>query len=118
MARTELDSCTQERVLSDLEHGAADRAARYWPTWPPREHDLHVEQRVETALKWGRHAAYHALADVRRTAREAREYLPSEPYANVHIEAGIPFSLRYLHLAHETTLRGVDETDEVDLFGE
>ncbi len=52
-----------------------DHTVLYWPAWPPTESDLITSERVETVIKWGRHAALHALkSDV------PKQTLPPEPY--------------------------------------
>ena len=57
---------------------------RFWPTWPPREHELCPEARVRTALRWGRHAAVAALGGGGGAASPiAGEAIPQEPYAQL-----------------------------------
>jgi hypothetical protein len=57
---------------------------RFWPTWPPREHELCTEARVRTALRWGRHAAVAALGGGGGAASPiAGEAIPPEPYAQL-----------------------------------
>ena len=115
-------------------HGAARRAAaaarlaeaepelatRYWPSWPPREHELCTAARVRTALRWGRHAAVAALGSGER-ALAAGEAIPPEPYANlprgVAAAAGRPHALgehAWLHRAHEASCREQPEYDNHD----
>jgi hypothetical protein len=65
-------------ALARLEATEDAQRQRYWPAWPPLEADLVTSERLETALKWGRHATLHAL----RSAAP-KHMLPPEPYRSV-----------------------------------
>ena len=108
----------ERAVLEGLERGRAERREAYWPTWPPREYALCTRGRLQTALRWGRHAACRALGG-RADAREPK-HLPNEPYHGAASAVGIGAHV-WLHKAHAETLMLAtgrdDEVDEVDLFG-
>jgi len=53
-----------------------DQRTRYWPTWPPTESDLITSERVDTVVRWGRHAALHSLLK----GAVPKQTLPPEPY--------------------------------------
>ena len=53
-----------------------DQRTRYWPTWPPTESDLITSERVDTVVRWGRHAALHSLLK----SAVPKQTLPPEPY--------------------------------------
>ena len=100
-----------------LAEAEPELATRYWPSWPPREHELCTAARVRTALRWGRHAAVAALGSGER-ALAAGEAIPPEPYASlprgVAAAAGRPHALgehAWLHRAHEASSREQPEYD-------
>jgi len=81
-------------ALARLEVAEDAQRQRYWSAWPPTEEDLVTAERLETALKWGRHATLHAL----RSAAP-RLVLPPEPYRSVP-PARTPGYHAWLHRAH------------------
>lgn len=72
-------------AMASLDRARSELAERFWPTWPPREHELCSEARVRTALRWGRHAAIAALGGGGGAASVAvaGEAVPLEPYAQL-----------------------------------
>ena len=82
-------------ALALLDASEDDQRQRYWPAWPPTEADLVTTERLETALKWGRHATLHAL----RSAAP-RQALPPEPYRSVP-PARAAGCHAWLHRAHQ-----------------
>jgi|SaaInlV_125m_DNA_1040241.scaffolds.fasta_scaffold06699_1 hypothetical protein len=96
--RAEAGLCVHEThraaALERLESAEDAQRQRYWPAWPPLEEDLVTAERLETALKWGRHATLHAL---RSTA--PRLVLPPEPYRTVP-PARVAGCHAWLHRAH------------------
>lgn len=81
-------------ALARLEAAEDAQRQRYWPAWPPLEADLVTSKRLETALKWGRHATLHAL----RSAAP-KHMLPPEPYRSVP-PARAAGHHAWLHRAH------------------
>lgn len=82
-------------ALALLDASEDDQRQRYWPAWPPTEADLVTTERLETALKWGRHATLHAL----RSAAP-RQALPPEPYRSVPPARAAGYHA-WLHRAHQ-----------------
>jgi hypothetical protein len=81
-------------ALARLEAAEDAQQQRYWPAWPPTEADLVTAERLETTLKWGRHATLHAL----RSAAP-RLVLPPEPYRSVPPARTAGYHA-WLHRAH------------------
>ncbi len=110
-------------ALANLNEDAAERTARYCPSWPPREHALSTQRRIATVLLWGGHAACTALANVKRAERAT---VPPRPYHNhnhTFVSSPAPIGEHvWMHRAHRDTLAAAmvcdDEIDEHDLFGE
>ena len=82
-------------ALARLEVVEDAQRQRYWPAWPPTAADLVTTERLETALKWGRHATLHAL----RSAAP-RLVLPPEPYRSVPPARAAGYHA-WLHRAHQ-----------------
>jgi len=109
-------------ALANLNEDAAERTARYCPSWPPREHALTTQRRIVAVLLWGGHAACTALANVKRAERAT---VPPRPYHNhnhTFVSSPAPIGEHAcMHRAHRDTLAAAmvcdDEIDEHDLFG-
>ena len=86
-------------VMEELDDATPRLAEQFWPTWPPREHDLCTDARVRTALRWGRHATCSAL-----DATASKSYLPHEPYHQLRPEQALAIASSgehaWLHRAH------------------
>jgi hypothetical protein len=72
----------REVARERLDEIESSRQRRYWTTWPPVEDDLVTAERIETLVKWGRHATLHALKSA-----TPRQGLPLEPYRGAQLQA-------------------------------